>query len=353
MKNFYCCVLFLSVLLISVSCGSSRGNYDFVWSEAKEVESLVDRKYKVSYILLENAPEKGLGGDIKSVMYRNGHYYLADGPMGRERLVVVDEMGKIQSTINRYGRGPQEYTMMLTWTLRNDTILIADNRNQILEYTTDGKYIRTSKLPIPSIHAIATTDYGYIVHRPKYFADDYSNNYIVHLLDKNFNLTQDLIADSVNTYHVTFNQQFSETDNSIIFHQQQTESIYVFDKHKCKYDEYRIDFGGRDSDGKFATKLTNAPIMFDGKMYNYTYINEKAYNCSFDMKTGEVCYAKSGTAPLYSYNFAQVDENRIVCWLNISDYENKLLTNKPELPDECMRHLENEGSILIVVECEK
>lgn len=105
--------------------------------------------------------------------------------------------------------------MMLTWTVRNDTILIVDNRNQILEYTNKGKYIRTSKAPIPSINAIAATNYGYIIHRPKYVSDNYSNNYIVHMLDKDFNITHNLIADSDNNISTCFTQQFSETNNSI------------------------------------------------------------------------------------------------------------------------------------------
>lgn len=79
-------------------------------------------------------------------------------------------------------------------------------------------------------------------------------------------------------------------------------------------------------------------------------MGKEAYNCSFDIKTGVVNYAKSGTAPLYSYNFAHVNENRIVNWQNITDYENNVLKNKPELPEECIHHLENEGTILIIVE---
>lgn len=346
---FFYIHMFLCVFIIS-SCNSTHKNYDFVWSKAKLVENLTNKAYKVSYIMLENAPEKGLGGDIKSIRYCNGHYYIADGSYGRERIVVVDGSGKIKSTINRYGRGPQEYTMMLTWAMRNDTILIVDNRNQILEYTNKGEYIRTSKMPIPSINAIAATDYGYIIHRPKYAADDYSCNYIVHILDEDFNITHNIITENSNKISANFSQQFGETNNSIIFHQQQTESIYVFDKSECKYTEYRIDFGQPDADGNFATRLTSAPIIFDGKIFNYTYVGEEAYNCSFDIKTGDVCYAKSGTAPLYSYNFAQVNENRIVNWLNITDYENKFLKNKPELPEECIRHMENEGTILIVVD---
>ena len=212
--------LIACIFLIS-SCHSTHKNYDFVWSEAKFVENLTDKAYKVSYIMLENTPEKGLGGDIKSIRYSRGYYYLADGSdgsdgsYGRERIVVVDENGKIKSTINRYGRGPQEYTMMLTWTVRNNTILIVDNRNQILEYTNKGEYIRTSKATIPSINAIAATNYGYIIHRPKYASDNYSNNYIVHMLDKDFNITHNLIADSDNKISTCFTQQFSETNNSI------------------------------------------------------------------------------------------------------------------------------------------
>lgn len=53
-------------------------------------------------------------------------------------------------------------------------------------------------------------------------------------------------------------------------------------------------------------------------------MGKEAYNCSFDIKTGVVNYAKSGTAPLYSYNFAHVNENRIVNWQNITDYENNV-----------------------------
>jgi len=98
----------------------------------------------IEYIPLETSDE-ALVGNIQALFFHNDHIFIKDNT---GLIKVFDRNGAFVRTINRVGRGPQEYLQNSSLSLSpsNGNLLLADNAT-IKEYDPFGQYIREVGVP--------------------------------------------------------------------------------------------------------------------------------------------------------------------------------------------------------------
>ena len=95
----------------------------------------------IRYIRLETTPAS-LIGYIRNIIIENGKIYiLAYGNVNT--ITIFDINGKYLNTLNRTGRGPEEYLSITDFTVNSQgNIVIASDEAEILEYNSDLKFVR-------------------------------------------------------------------------------------------------------------------------------------------------------------------------------------------------------------------
>jgi len=97
----------------------------------------------IKYIPLETKEESFIGSNPQ-ILYDDNYIVVADHT---GIIKVFDNDGKFIRSINRIGRGPEEYTPSFSeYSLINGNIVIS-NRNQIIEYDISGNFIRRVATP--------------------------------------------------------------------------------------------------------------------------------------------------------------------------------------------------------------
>ena len=137
---------FLTIILaILCSCsGASNSNVD----NTIDVESVVgsgkihnasDFIKEIKYIPLETTPNS-MVGNIANIIIDHNKMYVRDD---KSVITIFDLNGKYLNTLNRMGRGPEEYTDISDFEIAsNGNIFIASRREGLVEYDTDLKFIR-------------------------------------------------------------------------------------------------------------------------------------------------------------------------------------------------------------------
>ena len=98
----------------------------------------------IEYIPLETT-EESLIGHIVSILYDKDHIYIADR---NGSIKIFDQTGKYQRSINRLGRGPEEYIMFFSVSLSGKNIAVT-TMDDIVVYDVYGNFIR--KVGIPKV----------------------------------------------------------------------------------------------------------------------------------------------------------------------------------------------------------
>ena len=84
---------------------------------------------------------EGIIGSIDKLIWADDCFLLVDKQ--QETIFVFNESGELQNTINRQGRGPQEYLTIGDATYSNELIAVYDGASyQICYYDIEGNFIR-------------------------------------------------------------------------------------------------------------------------------------------------------------------------------------------------------------------
>ena len=113
------------------------------------------------YIPLETNEESITGDILRLLPVQNGFFTLDRF----QQLSYFDADGKFIHRIAKKGNGPGEYVNLLGFDLseRDEIIYLHDNKNQILLYSFDNKYLRSIKLE-RNVTKIMKTSWGYICY---------------------------------------------------------------------------------------------------------------------------------------------------------------------------------------------
>jgi len=149
-------VLLLSLSLIAISsCKGKKSdrelkNIDIAGALGKgRIIPLSEIAKDIRYVALATH-DTALVGNINSVFYENGLIYIVHSSTA---ISVFDDTGKFIRTIDRSGRGPEEYvSLMPIYMLQidpdNGNILLVSQDSKIYEYTPTGIFVRKIQVPV-------------------------------------------------------------------------------------------------------------------------------------------------------------------------------------------------------------
>ena len=106
------------------------------------VEKLSDYAKSLHYIPLETNDQVLLQGVYeKRSSFGNGYFYLLSG----DKIYKFSDSGKFVSTIGAVGNGPGEYVFIkdVDFDFQNNKLYIKNHDIELLEYTTDGDFLRS------------------------------------------------------------------------------------------------------------------------------------------------------------------------------------------------------------------
>jgi hypothetical protein len=154
-------IIIPSVIFLILSCNSGKKTeknsiIDVAGAVGKySVEKLGDYARDIKYIKLETNDSSVLGIVIK-IYHEKGLLYISDN---NNVCKIFDDNGKYIRTINRIGRGPEEYLDIrdIYVSAESGNMMIMDSRGTITEYTSDGRFIRKIKSPDNEISYVSFT----------------------------------------------------------------------------------------------------------------------------------------------------------------------------------------------------
>ena len=142
MKNLILTLFAALILFYSCSSNTNSRNNIIIDIESAvgkgEVHNASEILEDIRYIRLETNPASIIG-NIGNIIIENGKIYV----FANNNITVFDINGKYLNTLNRVGRGPQEYLSILDFAINpQGNIIIASYEGEILEYNGDLKFIR-------------------------------------------------------------------------------------------------------------------------------------------------------------------------------------------------------------------
>jgi hypothetical protein len=140
------CSLYLLILccniLIICSCNSANTSQIGVISIPDGIDNiglinLSEVAKSIKYIPLETK-EESLIGEISNILYDKDHIYVVDRS---GTIKIFDNEGRYLRSINRLGRGPEEYTNFISASLVDNNIVVTAF-NDVVEYDIFGNFIK-------------------------------------------------------------------------------------------------------------------------------------------------------------------------------------------------------------------
>jgi hypothetical protein len=160
MKNVYSAIIRLFtfsfiILISSISCSRQKETNDLDIKKIKiDVTNIQPFSINEIFSSIELIP---LSTSVESVIkrvhkleYFSGRYYILDDET--LSLFIFNGEGKYLFKIHNVGNGPEEYSLIYDFNLNRftNTIELLNPRGSLLEFTLDGKYLRTLKIPLLS-----------------------------------------------------------------------------------------------------------------------------------------------------------------------------------------------------------
>ncbi len=151
--------IFILVLVLFISLSSCSSNQDNHKSNPKVIDvagsigigrvvNLSEIADSIEYIPLETNEESLVGTPGSGLFYESGLVYLLEAKVGSDALKVFNKNGAFVRQISRCGRGPQEYESISYLQIESKTgnLLVQSYSNKIVEYSSEGKFIRNVEL---------------------------------------------------------------------------------------------------------------------------------------------------------------------------------------------------------------
>ena len=142
MKNLISLAL---ISLLILGC-KSQEEAQIVDLERNDQVSIFDLVDSISVVKLETNENCFLSFLVQRIIYKNRFYFFDY----KQRIIFCfDNNGKFLYKINKFGRGPDEYEAIASFSIDkfNDQLMILVPYGSILYYDLDGKFISKEKLP--------------------------------------------------------------------------------------------------------------------------------------------------------------------------------------------------------------
>ena len=140
-------LVFSSVLLMLLTgCNKNKDNSLIIDLDRNDQVSIFDLVDSISVVKLETNENCFLSFLVQRIIYKNRFYFFDY----KQRIIFCfDNNGKFLYKINKFGRGPDEYEAIASFSIDkfNDQLMILVPYGSILYYDLDGKFISKEKLP--------------------------------------------------------------------------------------------------------------------------------------------------------------------------------------------------------------
>ena len=143
-------VCFSMILIMMTGCNKNGNNSLIIDLDRNDKVSIFDLVDSISVVKLETNENCMLSFLTQGTIYKNRFYFFDY----KQRIIFCfDNNGKFLYKINKFGRGPDEYEAIASFSIDkfNDQIMILVPYGSILYYDLDGKFISKEKLPLEII----------------------------------------------------------------------------------------------------------------------------------------------------------------------------------------------------------
>ena len=139
---FYSLIAY-TALFYSCSSSNNSGDNTIIYVESVvgkgAIRNTSDFIKEIKYIPLETTPNS-MVGNISNVIIANEKMYVRDD---KNVITIFDLNGKYLNTLNRVGRGPEEYMLISDFEVTSEgNIFIASGEEGLIEFGADLRFIR-------------------------------------------------------------------------------------------------------------------------------------------------------------------------------------------------------------------
>ena len=182
MKIFSFLFIISTTVLLSACTSAEVGSDRFVSINVADnigkgyVVNISDIAESIEYIPLETN-HSTVVGDINNIWYKNGMFIFNTLRKSFGFLSIYDSSGKYYNTINRLGRGPDEYSSVYSVDVYDKNLIILTGFT-IKEYSPEGRLLRTiplekSDTPSGFLRVLKLDDNQYLLATLPGFKEDH------------------------------------------------------------------------------------------------------------------------------------------------------------------------------------
>ncbi len=263
-------VLLLLVAVFFSFCGKSQtSRIPVEHSDMKEIVLtnentiyLQDWVRDVEIIPLETS-DKALVGNISGIIVTDNHIIVYD-IFQTKSVFIFGRDGKHRATINRRGRGPQEYVSLehVAMLPDNKTIAINDNMGQkVLHFTLDGRFISST----PSRFRFFTMEYltenklvcaAYGISETDPGLQEYENRTdLLYFTDNTFEITGSTLPKRYKEGRFQITPNLHKFEDQVYVHRPLGDTIYRATPDRLKA-IYRIEMKKIDGESNLRSDIT-------------------------------------------------------------------------------------------------
>lgn len=283
---------FLAVMMLAYGCTAERQNDTIAidLSSSCDNQILSETIEDIRLVKLRTADD--IIGNIDKIIVRAENIAVLD--KNRMKIFIFDKTGELISTIDRKGRGPQEYLSAADIALTENGITVFDDGYGKLNlYDLEGNFSGSTE--VCEGYCIAALDDGKTAVYSGYDADEYE----LSVFDQNGTLTGQYmeIDETLNGLPITVNndEPLCTYDNRLLISRYFDYNIYEFDGKSTKA-KYTFDFGADNFDPTTLQNLSPAmlhrTIIEDKSVQSIDHFVETPAWITFKARNRSVYYNK-------------------------------------------------------------
>ena len=285
---------------------------------------------EVEVMRLEETPESLLPGNAAFIGYSKGQYFL--NGWSKPDIHVFKETGGFVRKINHKGEGPEEYTGIHNFWVKNDRMGLYGG-GFIVQYDLDGRFISKEKPPIFPMHAYAYEG-GYAFDVSQDLIEG-PTHYSIMLLDSAMGVKS--LTNPSKRHRIGLNgaNSFADYKNTIVYHDPFSDTVFVLEDEEAR-PLFNLDFGKkwawqdesmREGRDRISETIRNKDLVW----VSTTYVGSESIFAFYrrnpqiyvliDRKTGEyrhLDFLKSNGEKLWLYPM-QWEGDRILCTVQSTD----------------------------------
>ncbi len=243
-------LLFVAVSLMigmSVSCSKEDTSVPVIGDENVVIaDTLICNTFKdtipsgmicsVKYIPLKETNE-GVFSNVYKLFDVDSMYVVVD--KSKHRIATFSDTGELLYTIDKKGRGPEEYLEIAAATATDSVIYVVDNFSKKLHQysTSDGQYIRSTALPFIAwdIEALSDDDFLFtcLNINPDAMIEPKPLNYAVWRTNGDMEITDKYIPVSDDYFEMIGKSRYfsKDKDGNVAFHMYKYPGYFTFSQN--------------------------------------------------------------------------------------------------------------------------